>query len=490
MALFDSCVEFERDTPVLRFNARKDPKAKWVLWPVLAWRVVAPVPKPQSLNLFQRTVLQLVRAGVNRLKDVGDRLQIAVDLAGLVMTELQGLGLVDQVGAITTRGLQQLEDLEEEPAQETHVGHVFSDPLTGKLWPRFLLDDLPVADVDLTEAGWPVLLSGSAGDPWKDRTFVVLPGRNDSVNLVRPSASEVLRAAQRHGRQREFDEVDDERNVPKMQKVSFIDSQPEPYLIALCLRHHESGDWMVEDPFGHGESPVLREAIEKRLDTQVQLRAWISPLVGGDTSEPRLAELQAEATWKVEEQLTLAIREHSAVHERLVAMQRALLEAELDDAPLDKYNDVLLKAQRVVERTLRALPAASTEGQPAFQRLARSDKNFNQELLDSLADSLGFDSPLPRRLSSVRRGKVQYAETNGGGSLRPLLLLALLCADRQDAHPLRRAAKMYPKLLHDLDELASARDSAAHDGPHIRISSVQAGINTAYSAVESLLLSD
>jgi hypothetical protein len=490
MAPFDNFgPAFDRDTLVLRGKQRKVPHARWVLWPVFVWRVVAPMPKERKLNLFQRAVLGLARARVVRFGDVADRLLIAPDLAGLVVLELQSMGLLDHAGGPTERGLRMLDDIEEDLPDEAQVGHVLSDAMSGKLWPRFLTGDLPIADVELDDKGWPILLSGSAGDPWKDRTFCVLPGSRDGVVMARPNPREVLRAARRHGRQRDFDEVDDDRDVPRLQRVSFVDDRPQPYLIALCVRRHDSGDWMVEDPFGHGEAIDLRARMEERLDNYKGLRAWLAPLVGSDPTAPTLGHLQAEAVWKVEERLTLAIRQFDTVHVRLVAMHRALLEAESQDAPLDKWDDVLVKAQRAVERVLHTVHHDHSDaGPPLFAKLAHSDKEFNRRLLDAMAADLGFRAPLPKTLSSVRRGKIQNAEQCGGGSLRPLVVLGLLSADRDEEHPFRRTGRTAPDLLHRLDELATARDRAAHDGADTWPQKIQRHVDTAYAAVEALLL--
>lgn len=490
MASSASLAPFDKSTPVLRLTRGNDRDAKLVLWPVFAWRVVAPVPRDRKLNLFQQAVLGLARAGISRFVDVADRLIITPDLAGLVMLELQNMALVDHAGVPTKRGIEMLEDIEEDPPDEARVGHVLTDPFTGKLWPRFLSGDLPVADVELNENGWPVLLSGSAGDPWMDPTFSVLPGGRDAVIMARPSPHEVLRAARRHRRQRHFDEVNDDRDVPRLQRVSFVDDRPHPYLFALRMRRHDSGDWMVDDPFGHGEAVDLRARLEERMDSHEGLRRWLAPLVGSDPSAPTLGHLQAEAVWKVEERLTLAIRHHDTVQDRLVAMQRALLEASSEEAPPDKWDDVLVKAQRAVERGLSTVYEPYRNTRPAlYTRLADSDKEFNRRHLDAIAGDLGFPAPLPVTLSSVRRGKVQYAEQRMSGSLRPLLVLALLCADHDEDHPLRRAARTHPDLLHRLDELATARDRAAHDGASALAQLVNRHVETAYAAVEALLLS-
>lgn len=489
MALFDSLAsDFNKDTPVLRLTFGKDSTAKWVLWPVFAWRVVAPIPKERKLNLFQRAVLGFARAGVVRALDVADRMLISFDLAGLVVSELQNMGFIDHTGQPTSRGLKALAEVDEEPPDEARVGHVFSDPFSGKLWPRFLAGDLPVADVDLNESGWPVLLSGSAGDPWKDRTFCLLPGGGDALIAGRPNAKDILNAARRHRRQRNFDEVDDDRDVPRLQRVSFVDDQPHPYFFALRVRRDNFGDWLVDDPFGHGESVGLRAQLEERLDIHKGLRAWLAPLVGADPLAPTLSQYQTEASWRVEERLTLGIRQHEILYERLVAMHRAKLEAEEDTAPRDKWEDVLVKAQKALERTLHLVQLPYLEKETRlYNDLAERDKAFNQRYLNALAEDLGFQTPLPERLTAVRRGKIQYAEGMMKGGLQPILLVALLWAKLDIDHPLRVAATRQPDLLHRIHELASARDSGAHDGPEVWPKTVPNHVETVYITVECLL---
>lgn len=485
MASFDGEPSFDRGTPVLRFRYSRVPNARWVLWPVVAWRVVAPVPRERKLNLFQRAVLGLARARVTRVADVASRLLIAPDLVELVVLELLGFGYLDHTGKPTTKGLRVLEDLEEDPADEARVGHVLADAFSAKLFPRFLKGDLPLADVELDDAGRPVLLSGSAGDPWRDRAFGIFPGRGDTM-LDRPGAADVLRVARRHRRKWHLDGRPDEQEGPRLQRVSFVDEHPQPYLLALQARQAE-GDWTVDDPFGGGEAFELRARLEGRMDSTPALRKWLAPLVGADPEAPNLEHLGAQAQWMVEERLTLAIRQHETLFDYLVAMQRTLLEAESPAAPADKLGDVVVKAQRAVERVLRTVHDRYRSKVRLFDTLSSSDQRFNRELINQIAEDCGFHIPLPKSLSEVRRGKVQHAEESGEASLRPLLVLALLYANRHDEHPLRRAASSEPDLLQRLNELATARDGAAHDGARERASQVQRHVETTYAAVQALL---
>lgn len=480
---------FSKRTPILRLNSGNVVGARWVFWPVFVWRVVVPQPRPRRLNLFQKGVLGLARAGVADTETIADRLLLAPDLVSRVLTELEGMNLIDLERAPTRRGVAELEDIERETPVEMSVGHVFTDPRTGKLWPRFLTGDLPLAEIEFSDDGWPIMISGTHGNPWKDRGFCLL--LNEAAALVvRPSPRDVLRAVGRHRRRIARDNVDDGRELPEVDRVSFVTEHPQPYLVALRVRRHPSGDWQVDDPFGHGESIDLRSSLEDQLDRVRGLRDWVAPLVGGEQGTNTIHQLHAKAAWDVEERLTLEIKRYPGLHTNLIAMQRALLEASVDGAPADKRDDVLLKAQRAAERVMNILMQSYRDSEPPIhEALAESDRDYNQNLLDEIAAGLGFRRPLPESLTAIRRGKVQWAEQRGGGTLRPLLVLALLYTDNDEHHPLRRAAARGSNLLiHRLDDLARARDRAAHDGATSWSRDVARHVETVFITVEALLL--
>lgn len=480
---------FEKDTPVIRLNFGKVPSVRWVLWPIYAWRIVAPVPKDRKLNVFQRAVLGLARAGIMRIGDITDRLLIAPDLAGLVIVELEQMSLLDISGKPTQRGMSWLEEEEHVSLHELRVGHVFTEAFTGKLWNRFLEGDLPIADTEDDDEGWPILLSGSAGDPWKDRTFSLIPSAHDRVLVACPDVKDVLRVARSHRRQRQRnieDFIDDTLDAPQLKQVSFIDENPQPFFVALCVRRHDSGDWVVNDPFGYGESVVLRNRLEERLDSIKGLRSWLAPLIGSEPVAPTLEHLQVEAAWMVEERLTLTIRNYESVKNKLIAMQRALLEAESPNAPDDKWNDVLVKADIAVMCALKELHVHYASTHPPyyedFDRIPVKSRNP----IDEAARAIGLESDLPPRILSINRNQMKDAE-KGKGTLRSVIVLSLFAARWNDDHPLRSALKECPNLMQRLDELASVRNPAAHGG-HTTQSIVYQHIETVYDTVKFLLL--
>lgn len=455
---------FARDTPALRFQLpwvqwREGPR--WLLWPAWGWRVVAPRPRQRRLNIFQKAVLGLCRAGVVRAEEIGARLMIDAELAAHIAVELQGIAWLDTRGRPTERGLRALDEDESEELDEPTVGWVFTDPFSGEVWPRFHAGELPHVETRPNEQGFPMLVSGSVGDPRLDPAFSVLPLRRDALRIERPRAEDVLRAVRAHRRQQAWwEEGIRAADAPYLQRVSFVEEGPTAYLLAVRAYRDKGGDFRVDDPFGIGDSGRLRRWVEGRFDVHLGLRDWLAVVAGGGAEPEDLKSLGQRAAWEVEEKLSIAVRERAVLCERLVAMQRALLETELEGCPEDRWDDIAVKAQRAAERLFQEVCEAHPARAPLSQDVA-----LNEALLNDLAASAGFTTPLPRSLTRVRRGKVQFAAEQGSGSLRPLVLLALLGTAGAPDHPLARAARAPEgrELLRRLDTLASVRDQAAHE---------------------------
>lgn len=485
-------MRFDKQTMVLRFPYKTNKSTQWILFPMFAWRVIAPQPIRRKINLFQRAVLHMIYAKVDTAKEIAKRLHLHWELVALVFLELENMGLVDACYQITSKGKTILDEISNAPPFEMKLGHVFANPFDGKLWPRLVVEDLPIAEVDLVvqenQHSYINLLSGSHGDPWIDRTYSIVP-RENQVLIVQPRVKDIVHASWRHRRQRRFDEMKDGRAVPEFKRVEFISSEPTPYFIALQICRNYDGDWMALDPFGHGESIEIRRQIEPLLDKYSGLRNWIERVKGQKTETATIIQLQKEAEWEVEKRLTIEIRNHNIVYQRLVAMHRSWMEVQLPDAPKDKLDDTCIKAQRCLERVFRNMlsPYMGAEP-PLFSDLTASNKTFNQEYLNAIAGDIGFETPLSERLSSVKRGKIQYAEESQSASLRPFMVLALLCADRCKDFPLHRIASADATFLNRLNDLASARDYVAHDGYSVSAADVEKHIETVYFTVEQIVL--
>lgn len=481
---------FRREAPVLHFGPRLPKNMRWserrfVLWPALMYRVVAPEVRDRQLNVLQKAVLGMCRAGVTTVDRIGARLHIHPDLAELVALELHRRGLLGTNGLPTTKGHELFEE-ETLEASRMVTGHVFQDPWTGDLWPRFV-EKLDYVELQQNpNTGFPDLVLGSKGKPRRERAFMVLPG--DLALLPAPSASEIVRATRRHRsalrRSASYEIADDDDTFAHagsvaLERVSLVDDQPTPVFVTSFMYLPEAGDlggeWHACDPFGLGVSPVLRRALEREMRSSNALRAVLEGMIGQSLdqqieAQQRLAgEVRAMAINNVEKALSLSARDLPQ-YEDLVALEYAHVEAELlgDSCPDHKLRALVGDARRALEATFSAIferhPPRLVWRRVYTERRPVEDEAYCQSVYEASAKAVGFHVPLPEALARVKPNHVKAAcYPDGNWRLRGAIIAAVLAARDDRAHPLRRAAAKEPRLLELLDGVAKA-GGAVHAG--------------------------
>jgi hypothetical protein len=480
---------FRRDASVLHFGPRLPKGMRWsqrrfVLWPALMYRVVAPEVRERQVNVIQKAVLGMCRAGTTNAQRIGDRLRIHPDLAALVYVELQERGLLGRDGLPTQKG----RELFEEETLESHklvTGHVFQDPWNGDLWPRFV-ERLDYVELQPNPNGFPDLVLGSKGKPRRERAFMCLPG--ETVCPPVPHPSDVLRATRRHRAALRgadsFEAVDgDEFRSPggdvPIERVSLVDDHPTPVFLTTFLYLPEAGDvageWHVCDPFALGASPGLRRALSREMQSSASLRGLLESMIGRslddqiDEQRRWAAEVRAQATLNVESILTVNARTLPQYRD-LVDLESAHVEATLlgDACSQQKLRDLLGAARRVLEATFRTIadqhPPRDVWRRVYAQGKPVEDRDYFARVYETSAQTAGFRVPLPAALAAVRPNQVKAACYRDGWRLRGAIVAAILTARDNPSHPLRGAAALDPDLLMHLDAVATAAGEAVHAG--------------------------
>ena len=489
---------FTSETSVLYFGPRSHAwwtKQKFVLWPAWAYRVVAPRVRQRRLNVLQRAVLGLGRAGVSAMESVAKSLDIHVDLAEFIMAELTELGHLDLHACPTKLGLQALDDDAME-TQEMVTGYVFQDPWSGDLWPRFV-EQLEYCELEYNDRGYPGLMLGSTGRPKRRSAFMVFP--KPGVGPATPSARSVVEAVSAHRKGLQFSRANEDNEAPsdfvasgvQINRVSFVEEKPQPVFLTTFLYVPKSDtrtvDWYACDPFGLGQSVRLRRSVERHMRDSPLLHDVVRRLVGEANQrgheEHRLwfESLELEARLEVERRLTLDVQSNDAFGEvfgELLAMQLAMGEVNsLGDAcPDRKVNEVLRAGAKVLEACFSVLFSTHQPGD-AWERVfvQRTNRNtgrsslFPLENRDLLAEiyrsalrDIGFVAPPPQSFLSIRAGVVKSIAKGRRWGLRPLLTTAALGACQDTSHPLRRIAAEHPSFLEELEEVADQGGAAGH----------------------------
>jgi hypothetical protein len=98
-----------------------------LLWPAWMYRVHCRIRRSVPLNVIERAVLGLVRAGVDTPELIAEHLDLHPDLIAHVQHQLIDRSMLERRGILSPEGLSALGYGEQDWDQYT-VAHVFQDP--------------------------------------------------------------------------------------------------------------------------------------------------------------------------------------------------------------------------------------------------------------------------------------------------------------------------------------------------------------------------
>jgi hypothetical protein len=511
--------EFKADsTDVLLYKPRSHVQyrqggRRFLLWPVYAYRVYAPKPKVRKLNVFQKAILGFCRAGQRKVEVIAKSLFLDVEVVRFVINELRHLSLLNPDYSLTSHGHTLLaEELDQLPT-EIVMSYVFQDPWSGKLWPR-ITENLQYANIEYEgDTKYPTLLFGTKGSPRRHRPFVKR-GDQDMVPRT-PNALDILNASRQNEKDKrrsaEFlsglgntfeEDVTESNSVDgaELASVSVINEEPELFYLTtyIYIPDYElhSLEWYICDPFGFGSSPWLRRSFDQQAEKDSTLRDFRDGFLANALGDPQhygdqFLALDLEAKREVRDRFTDAI-ELYPFFSQLVAMERAFNECLLyqSNCPDDKLGDVLVKAGVSLEGLFRYIHS-QFPASDAWRVYTLPTWQARNSLLNEIALSLGFHTPLPKGLAGITPNEIRRACESGGGTLGERLVTLLLSARRQVEHPLRRNAAVNPDLFNQLSIIMKMRGLSAHDtNNEISIDLVLDLREKTYQIVHELLSTD
>lgn len=488
---------FRPDRGVLRMH--RPPESSDVLflcWPVFVYRVTAPVLKVHNLNIFEKVVLALCRAGVRHADEIAAHIHQNRDLCVYILRELVRTGQLDQSRAVTPEGLRTLESgvLGEEP--ELMVTHVFQDPFSGDLWTRTAtaLEFEPVRAVGDAEV---TLRLGTAGRGRRVHAQLV---SCDVTALEPPSAHQVITAIGEHralelrrraeqfaaegqplagyDAEQELRAVNSTLLLPEaaVRRVADIRMVGAEYLLVWLQMDHDpqfGGVWRARDPFGLDPSLMLQRSLTARLEVDEDLRTVLAGIA--EASVDRLHEQYRTIADTVRERaesrlvglLGAGIRSHPDFLDLLIgfedAVARGASRAELEAVVRETFR----LYEHLFRRMVREYPPPET-----WHGIRLSNNNTRRALLRDYATRTGFDL-LPAWFPGVsgEESKYRAARAKAVGEdhtyLKDLVgLLLVAAADsnsaHRDDHPLRTLASRCPTALNDLVTLNGLRNRGSH----------------------------
>lgn len=474
---------FENVRGILNFGVPwKTEGVDYVLWPVLAYRLTAPIlPTRHKSNPLERAVLGLVRSGMSNPGDLAELLGLDPELAQHITRRLADgyQPALDSKMRLTDYGRKMLDDAEEGALREA-TGWIFQDPWTGELWDKFVINlpTVPIVGEKKIGSGYaPEIDLGTEGKPFVNAPWIIEPR---STAHVQPQAADILRYVRLLAA--ENAENDDEGakrfKHADIGKVTYLDAAPEAMYCVTALKAHinsGSGDaWSIGDPFRPGKESIrMRRALTLRLGEYPFIAERLAKLLGLQHADQgtSLADFFKNADAVAELEIARrfgSLADKFDMKDRLVelARKRQIMQAIGHDADPEP---VLLACGKAAERLMKQVLATVAEQRrreiAELLKLVRGKKCFELLGQDITADikALGY-AEAPRALLNVDQSKLRHALMTGSESLMPLTLAALLGAFMSDRHPMKALAQARPNLLADIAAISEGRNPVAHDG--------------------------
>jgi len=389
-------------------------------WPVNTYRATLPrvLDDGDGLNAFERVILKLLEVvGVMDADALADETRIPLDLVKSVLLRLQDKDLIDEHNAVIER------EREEERAPVFVTALVFRELVTGKILPFLhFLDTSPLKkqSEEAQEKKRPYEIR------WDNAHKQKKPAPRDVINALRA----MKKRAAAFG-------------MPAVQQITVADAPEICQLDCPIAIQKRDGEFRIADPFGNGFSLILENAFEKLLEQEESLSKWLHGWKQS-LSTPRPEKQDATPKEPFDNDANLQR------YPKLIANLRLSR-----NSPFRSIAQIHASIEWALFYSCCRRPVESVT-----TRLKFTAQDQHPALLEQAAKAIGLE-PSPGGFRPIREGKLREFE-DGGAYQETVFAIALLQAQDDASHPLRRLAPAHPDLINRLLAINAKRNEKAH----------------------------
>lgn len=475
-----------------------------LLWPVLVYRVIAPVQVVRKIDIFEKVVLALCEAGIRRSADLSVHIGQHVDLCQHVVEQLIAGGRLDRDRVPTAEGrrVHRAGQLTETP--ELVVTHVFQDAFSGELWPRSASDlsYRPIvavhegtADVRLGRQGAPRVISATVVEctrpvDWAPRpqSIIAAIAQHRVVAVKRRQERLSSDTITPFGVRDEYELSAEERfeNLPEVYRVVEVgESRMEHLLCSLDVSGSvASGGGELPDPFGLGTSPMLRQLLRTHSSADQEFAEWLRSVRAeeGRRLQERLRNASVDWADHVEKDLVHRLGEglftHPSTFDLLIGVHEKTGRPDSTSAAEDVRREAFRLFEHLLRRIVLTLPPPSdwsgrpprrTWAKPVDRARERAAAEQSWDVLEELSTTLGFSQLPAANYKSAFTGTLRTGPVDISHSTRVWELLCWSIVSAADPrsphridHPLVTLAERRPTLPTELVTLGRLRNSGSH----------------------------
>jgi hypothetical protein len=499
---------FSANARFLAYTGPVDGARLWIMVPAWAHRVTAPLIGSRGLDLFQRVILALSQAGVRQPDQVGARTGLQPRLCAYIIDQARAQGLLDKSGEPTPDGLRALRTGVVAEDTKWSVRYVFTDPVSGLLWPR-APERLEDAYVHKVSKALVSVHLGTAGKPDIPEALR-LPVPDEEPRPPRPEHvieavhrdRQARESAQRRAMERRHNLGPTPENpadgyaraasaelLPELTRISFI-AEPEPVEILAAIEAAPPDvpgmGWIAHDPFGIGVSGMLRDLVLTWAAGNPGLAERLEQMTGQREAEiaARHKKEQQRAAAQVEDILVRKygpeLRADRRVLDKLIDARLAHMEklpGKATMATFGLFEELMARLcvayplspedKAYLQRTALAGPQGAGPGDAANggtrNRQRAASRDIGEKILLAAQEIGAYPVPFTVRSAKAEHlAKIARESRPANHQFGTVVAACLLSAARRDDHPLRELMSGHPTALAEIDNLRDARNKQGH----------------------------
>lgn len=409
-----------------------------LLWPVYAWKVLYPDDRqPAGINLFQETLLGLMRTGIRDTAQLAEAMALDPELVRFIIAvQLQPNGWLDDKFRLTPDGERILDEAEDRRLSLT-VGYAFQDAVSGNWLPRFTTQLPEISPTAHDEKSRPVfVLDRNKGRQERGFTLQARAAAKSDTGLLLPAYRQYRQdLAFSQGASRDY------TSEVTFDSIEYIDDVPTKLYLWCELYRDEEGlqRWLITDPFRIRRAvPWLREPFATQARSNQAIAGLMQRLLpeipaDGCSAEEWMERVDESTDLEIEANYPFLSRE-PLIRDHLarVLRQKRRIEDRGKVHP-EELGTLMTEAANLVEAVLKWLLREWRTSPPWPNTRNWSRLEARAEL--GALSLLGINTDLVNALAGQTRKAISNALEKQNQPLKALLTGTLFAANERSDHP-------------------------------------------------------
>lgn len=279
---------FDKNNIQIKFfsneNLDSDIKKELIIYPLVAYKIIAPVIDDLTLNIFQKYILSILNKGNFTLDQISEWLNLDILLVKTIAVELSNKNLIDlNTMSITSKGKEIISEsfswFKNADNLKKDIRYIFQDIFTQELYPVVLDFNYFEEAVNLKNGKLTIKTKGKENSfPYK----IIEPKHINLSAIRKPEIKEILKTLKKHADQYIPNSINDLKKIPNA--VNYLEEEPDLLYCAFWVSSEKNNtleeDIKCSDPFNiYDETYWLRNNILKAQEQNNTLKNVLHNLV-------------------------------------------------------------------------------------------------------------------------------------------------------------------------------------------------------------------